>query len=64
MPTVADLDPDFWAQGMAMFIHHALAPWVGIVDRALYGAEIDRARAVPMTAIASAHERHVRGRGR
>lgn len=55
VPTVADLDPGFWAQGMAMFIHHALAPWVGIVDRKLYGAEIDRARALPITAIASAH---------
>ncbi len=55
VPTVADLDHDFWAQGMAMFIHHALAPWVGIVDRGLYAAQVDRARALPMTAIASAH---------
>ena len=55
VPAVADLDPGFWAEGMAMFIHHALAPWVGIVDRERYAAEIDRVRAMQITAIASAH---------
>ena len=55
VPAVADLDPGFWAEGMAMFIHHALAPWVGIVDRQRYAAEIDRVRAMGITAIATAH---------
>ena len=55
VPAVADLDPGFWAEGMVMFIHHALAPWVGIVDRARYAAEVDRVRSMHITAIASAH---------
>ncbi len=55
VPTVADLDPDFWAEGMAMFVHHALSPWVGLVDRDRYGAEIDRVRTLGMTTIATAH---------
>lgn len=55
VPTVADLDREFWAEGMAMFIHHALAPWVGLVDRQRYAAEVDRVNAMGMTAIATAH---------
>lgn len=55
VPTVADLDREFWAQGMAMFAHHALSPWVGIVDHQRYAAEIDRVRSLGMTAIATAH---------
>jgi flavorubredoxin len=55
VPTVADLPPDFWAEGMAMFIHHALAPWVGLVDRRRYADEVDRVHAMGMTTIATAH---------
>ncbi len=55
VPTVAELDPAFWAEGMAMCIHHALAPWVGLVDRQRYAAEVDRVRALGMTTIATAH---------
>ncbi|WP_100501159.1 oxygen-binding di-iron domain-containing protein [Geodermatophilus chilensis] len=61
-PTVADLDPGFWAQGMAMFVHHALSPWVGLVDRARYAAEVDRVRAMGMTTIATAHSPLIEGR--
>ncbi len=53
--TVAELDPGFWAEGMAMCIHHALAPWVGLVDRQRFAAEIDRVRALGMSTIATAH---------
>jgi len=55
VPTVADLDARFWAEGMAMFIHHALAPWVGLVDRQRYETEVDRVGAMGMTTIATAH---------
>lgn len=55
VPTVADLDPGFWAEGMAMFSHHALSPWVGLVDRVRYAAEVDRVRGMGMTTIATAH---------
>ncbi len=55
VPTVGDLDPAFWADGMRMFIHHALSPWIGMVDRRRYAAEVERVRALGMTSIASAH---------
>ena len=55
VPTVADLDRSFWAEGMAMFIHHALSPWLGLVDPVRYAAEVDRVRAMGMTTITSAH---------
>jgi flavorubredoxin len=61
-PTVADLDPGFWAQGMAMFVHHALSPWVRLVDRARYAAEVDRVQALGMTTIATAHSPLIEGR--
>jgi flavorubredoxin len=55
VPTVTDLDPGFWADGMAMFCHHALSPWVAIVDRHRFAAEVERVRAMGMTTIATAH---------
>ena len=55
VPTVADLDPVFWAEGMAMFVHHALSPWVAMVDRERFAAEVERVRAMGMTTIATAH---------
>ena len=50
---MADLDPGFWAEGMAMFIHHAVSPWVGLVDRVRYVTEVNRVRAMGMTTIAT-----------
>lgn len=55
VPTVSDLDRGFWGEGMAMCTHHALSPWVGLVDRARYAAEVERVRALGMTSIATAH---------
>jgi flavorubredoxin len=55
VPTVADLDPGFWAEGMAMLIHHAVSPWVGLVDRVRYAAEVNRVQRMGMTTIATAH---------
>ncbi len=55
VPAVSDLDPGFWADGMAMFVHHALSPWLGLVDRQRFAAELDRVRAMGITSIATAH---------
>lgn len=63
VPTVNDLDPAFWAEGMAMFIHHALSPWLGIVDPTRYAAEVERVRSLGMTTIASGHSPLITGPG-
>ena len=55
VPTVADLDPEFWRDGMAMFVHNAVSAWLGLVDPQRYAANVDRIRALGMTTIAAAH---------
>lgn len=53
--TVADLPPSMWAEGMAMFHHHALAPWLAIVDRTAFATTVDRVRSLEPAVIAGAH---------
>jgi flavorubredoxin len=53
--SVADFDAGFWRDGMAMFIHHALSPWVAIVDRERYTATVEASRSLDSSLIASAH---------
>jgi flavorubredoxin len=53
--TVTELDPVFWQSGMTMFMHHALSPWLSLVDPARFAAECERSRSLGMTTIASAH---------
>jgi hypothetical protein len=60
---VGDLDADFWWNGMVMFTHHALAPWLSLVDRDRYAATVDRLRDHQPAAIASAHSPVITGAG-
>jgi flavorubredoxin len=53
--TVSALDPEFWADGMAMFVHNALSPWLGVVDPAKFRAACDEVEALGMRTIATAH---------
>jgi hypothetical protein len=53
--TVAELEPEVWAHGMAMFAHHLLAPWLDLVDHARFAAQCDRTRTLGMTAVAGTH---------
>lgn len=52
---LADVDRAFWQSGMTMFLHHALSPWLSIVDHDKFAATVDATRALGMTTIASAH---------
>jgi flavorubredoxin len=53
--TVADLDPDFWAQSNAMFVHHGLSPWVTLVDPDRYHKSVDQLAALNAKIVAGAH---------
>jgi flavorubredoxin len=53
--TVADLDPTFWEEGMAMFAYHALAPYLPLLDLAKFRALCDEIQALGATTIATAH---------
>jgi flavorubredoxin len=57
----AAFDEGFWAEGMAMFVHNALSPWLGLVDPVRYGALCDRIEALGMSVIATAHCPVIRG---
>ena len=52
---IADLDPDFWAQGITMFAFGAVSPWLAMVDPAKFGERIDLVQSLDITAIASCH---------
>ena len=52
---VADLNLDFWRDGMAMFVHNAVSAWLPMVDPERYAANVDRIRNLGMTTIAAAH---------
>jgi flavorubredoxin len=53
--SVDELDPDAWRDGIAMFAHHALSPWLTMVDDDRYRRHVDAVRALGATTIASAH---------
>jgi flavorubredoxin len=58
---VDELPPGMWAEGMAMFHHHALAPWLSIVDRGGYAGHVEAFRALDPSVIASAHSPLIAG---
>lgn len=58
---VEDLPPGMWVDGMAMFHHHALSPWLSMVNRDAYAAEVAKLGALDLKAIASAHAPLVTG---
>jgi len=60
--TVGDLDPTFWRDGMAMFLHNAVAPWLSLVDHERFVAHVDRVRALGMTTIVGGHTPIITGR--
>jgi flavorubredoxin len=55
MANVAELPPEFWAEGMAMFCHHALSPWLTLVDPDRYADYCNKIQALGMDTIATAH---------
>jgi len=53
--TVAELEPEFWAHGMAVFANHLLSPSLDLIDEVRFAALCDQTQALGMTTIASAH---------
>jgi flavorubredoxin len=52
---VDELPLRMWSEGMAMFHHHALAPWLATVDRAAHLAATDRMQDLKPKVIVGAH---------
>lgn len=55
MSTVEEIDPEFWPQGIAMFMYHALSPWLSLVDPVKFAAHCDQVQALGMSTIVTAH---------
>ena len=54
MRNVADLDSEFWSEGMAMFDNY-VSPWLRLVDDAKYQATVDRVAALDTFTIVGCH---------
>jgi hypothetical protein len=58
---VADLDPEFWAGGLAMFALGAVSPWISMCDPAKYNAFVDRVQGLDITTVAGCHTPVIEG---
>jgi flavorubredoxin len=58
---VSEFDEGFWTDGLTMFAHHALAPWLRLVDPTRFGVEVDRLSTLPISTIISAHSPTISG---
>jgi hypothetical protein len=54
MPTVDNIDPGFWREGMAMFSQY-VSPWYALVDDAKFQQTVDRVESLGVTTIAGCH---------
>jgi flavorubredoxin len=52
---VDEMPEEMWAEGFALFHHNSLCPWIGLVDAALYQAEVAKLAAIDAAVITSAH---------
>jgi flavorubredoxin len=52
---IADLDPEFWSDGLALFALGAVSPWLSMVDARKYGTFVERTQSLDIATIASGH---------
>ena len=58
---VAELDDEFWTEGMTMFAFYAIAPWLHLVDKDRFGTEVRRLSDLEISTIISAHSPLITG---
>lgn len=52
---IGELPPPMWAEGMAVFHHHALCPWLSIVDPDRFAADVARVADLDPQVVVGAH---------
>jgi flavorubredoxin len=52
---IADLDPDFWRQGMTLFAFGALCPWISLLDHDKFGRCVDKVQGLEISTVAGCH---------
>jgi flavorubredoxin len=58
---IADLDPDFWNEGMWLFALGAVSPWLTMLDTEKYGRHVDQAQNLDIKTIAACHTPVIEG---
>ena len=58
---IADLDPDFWAEGLTLFALGAVSPWISMTDPVKYGQHVDKTQDLDITTIAACHSPVIEG---
>ena len=58
---IADLDEEFWFNGMHLFALGAVSPWITMLDPVKYGRYIDGVQNLPITSIAACHSPVITG---
>lgn len=58
---VADLDPDFWSQGMAMFAFGAVSPWLALLDHDKFGKYVAGVQGLDIATVAACHSPVIEG---
>jgi hypothetical protein len=58
---VADLDPEFWDFGLAMFALGAVSPWLSLVDETKYAHYVDRVQSLDISTVACCHSPVIEG---
>jgi flavorubredoxin len=53
--SIADLDPEFWNDGLALFALGAVSPWLTMLDVAKYNRYVDGVQNLDIKTIASCH---------
>ena len=52
---VDEIPPQLWEEGMAMFSHASLCPWIAMVDETKFRPQVERLAAVGADVIVGAH---------
>jgi flavorubredoxin len=58
---IADLDPEFWNFGQALFALGAVSPWLSLVDETKYGAYVDNVQSLDIKTVACCHSPVIEG---
>jgi len=58
---IADLDPEFWDFGLAMFALGAVSPWLSMVDGEKYGRYVDGVQNLDINTVACCHSPVIEG---
>ena len=58
---IADLEPDFWRDGMTLFAFGAVSPWLAMTDPGKFGRSVDTVQGLDITTIAGCHTPVIEG---